>query len=50
MSTFYVVYKMPNSRTWGVFEVTSGKLVEGGFFSKTAAEAAAREWNAGRNG
>lgn len=58
----YLVFKMPNSRTWGIYEVSTGysvgrrldvlirehgRLVEGGFFSKAAALEAAAEWKAG---
>lgn len=33
-----------DGQTWGIY--INGKLVEGGFFSKHAAEHAAREWEA----
>jgi hypothetical protein len=36
----YVVMRMPRSKTWGVYEISTGyyRLVEGGFFSKAVAE------------
>lgn len=48
----YMVFKTPGSKTWGVYETSTGynKLVEGGFFSKDAAVEAAEEWKKGGNG
>ena len=42
----YMVFRQPGSRQWGVYETSTGynRLVEGGFFSRLAADAACREW------
>ena len=46
MSKRYTVLRMPGSRTWGVYETSTGynRLVEGGFFSKDAALDCAATW------
>jgi hypothetical protein len=38
----YMVYRMPRSTTFGVYETSTGynRLVEGGFFSRLAANMA----------
>ena len=43
---FYIVYREPQRATWGVYETSTGynRLVEGGFFSKAAAEQARDRW------
>ena len=38
------------AKSYGVYEKATGKLVEGGFFSKYAAEVAADSWNRNRYG
>jgi hypothetical protein len=45
MPKTYLVYRQPQSRQWGVYETSTGynRLVEGGFFSRSVADAA-REW------
>ena len=35
---------MTNSKAWGVYDAENLKLVEGGFFTKVAAEDCADEW------
>lgn len=43
--TRYIV--RAQGKGWGIYDTDNMELVEGGFFSRSAAEAACREWNQG---
>lgn len=42
----YIV-KQQSRRTWGIYNVLTGRLVEGGFFHRYYADAACRQWQNG---
>lgn len=42
----YTVRRQTGSRTWGIFK--GAQLIEGGFFSRGAAQDACDEWSEGQ--